>query len=361
MNMTYKKYLVLLTITTLLLLTVVASVSYIIDPARIYHDDDKLNGNSANSFASRLIKSSNGLIYPNNSWNERDIKASLAKDSSISIECAIVGSSHLFQISSFRGNKSLTNICPSLTNFAVPGGTFEDLFALSYLLMSRKNKPETIVFGITPWMLDFNKDLRWQKYRESYYSMKSIIGNDTSLENNTTGGFKSMINLLNPQYFSQSLQEIGKDKLHIKEVSEFNYVEGLVTPVLLPDGSLIYSREIISRKVKIAIGGTNYKIDIGHQYSDKAISMFKKLVTRLQEIDVKVVFLLTPYHPNIWKDESSDTAKVLLDVEPLIRGIGKELNVKVLGSYNPNKIGCDSSEFYDQMHSKDTCVGKIKN
>jgi hypothetical protein len=361
MTLTYKQYLMLLALTISSLLVIIAIVNYKVDPAMIYHKNDELKYNSANTFANRLIISSNGLFWPTNSWNERDIKKSLAKNNNINASCAVIGSSHVMEISSFRSNVSLKHLCPSIVNLGVSGGTLEDYLALSQILISKKNKTKTIVFGIDVWALDFGRDLRWERYKKSYNLMKLQLKQNSSYESDNFS--KYITNLINPQYFYRSLQAIGMTEFEIEETPKFDLSQGLKYPVCLPDGSLAYSKEYISdsNASKIPIGGLIYKIENSPQYSDAAILLFKKLVRLLRGFDINVVILMTPYHHRVWESEHSVTTQALLEMEPQIRRIGKELNVKVLGSYNPYKIGCNTDEFHDHMHAKDSCLAKIKN
>lgn len=365
MATTYKQYLLLLMLTTFSLLGIVSLINYEIDPASIYQDLDEGNTNLENVFASKLLRSSNGLLWPNNSWDERDIKSSLAKNNNINTKCAVIGSSHVMQISSFRNYASLKRVCPSIMNLGVSGGTLEDYLALSYILANKNNKPKTIVFGIAPWALDLDRDSRWERYKKSYYLMKEQLESNISSGNDYNSKIKYIVNLINPQYFYRSLQTIGKTKtkFEIVEAPKFNLSHGIKEPVILPDGSHVYSKKYISDSDSsiIPIGGSNYKIKVGSQSSDASILLFKNLVHFLHSVDINVVILMTPYHHNVWENKNSVTTQALLEVEALIWQLGKELNVDILGSYNPYKIGCDADEFYDFMHAKDKCLSKIDN
>ncbi len=83
-------------------------------------------------------------------------------------------------------------------------------------------------------------------------------------------------------------------------------------------------------------------------------------VHSIKDDGIDVIFLMTPYHPNVWADESSSTTKALLEMESVIRALGEENNIPVLGSYNPEKIGCNEDEFYDFMHATASCLSKIR-
>ena len=70
---------------------------------------------------------------------------------------------------------------------------------------------------------------------------------------------------------------------------------------------------------------------------------------------------MTPVHPEIWHN-SAESAVVLssIQIESLLQTIGKELNVDILGSYNPDRVGCLAYEFYDSHHVHTSCLEKIK-
>ena len=40
--------------------------------------------------------------------------------------------------------------------------------------------------------------------------------------------------------------------------------------------------------------------------------------------------------------------------------LGKELGIKVVGSYRPGMFGCKVDEFYDHMHPKAVCLSRLK-
>jgi len=358
-----KKYILNLMFFTLMAISAIATVSYIYDPASIYRE--KHNSNSSpDSFAEKLVQSETGLLWPNNSWNERDIKMAIAKKGIVA-ECAILGSSHAMQLSTYRKTKSLSNICSSLINLSVSGGSLEDDLALSFeLLNNESNKGlKHIIIAIDPWTLDFNRDLRWKRYSESYNSMKSQLSSTVTGRYDSNPDSVHLLNLINPSYFLRSLQQIGKAEIEIITAPHFSHEMGTDFPVFLPDASLIYSREYITKK-KVAIvpiGGTNYYIKQGKQFSEQALKTMGQLVNKYRDYEINPIFVLTPYHPNVWVDEESRTTLALIEVERRLKDFAKNLGVKVLGSYNPKVVGCKEEEFYDEMHAKDFCLSKIVN
>ena len=358
----FKKYLLRLGFFTCVALLIVALISYYYDPAQIYHAS-AIGSTSSSTFASRLLKSKTGLLWPNDAWSERDIKSSLAEKIT-NIDCAIIGSSHAMQISSFRENASLKYLCSSIVNLGVSGGTLEDYLAMSYKLISNGHPPKTIVFAVDPWALDFNRDIRWRRYKESYFSMKQMLNrNNTTQVNEVFSRWKYITNLINPSYFLRSIKQIGRKGHKIIEAPVFDYSIGIENPVFLPDGSLVYSKSYIvnAKSPALPIGGGNYKIRDGSQVSEKAVKIFGNLIKDLNDKGISTVLVMTPYHNSVWVNVNSITTKALIEVETRIRKLGRDLNVKVLGSYNPQNIGCNPDEFYDHMHAKDSCLSKIVN
>jgi len=370
--LSYKKYLSVLFVGVSLCMTIVGSISYTVDPANIYHDSIELR-NSPSAYIAKLTNSKYGLIRPDNSWGEREIKRSFARQGGA--DCAIIGSSHLMQISSHRKNRSLTNVCKSLMNLGVFGGTLEDYIALSYELINSRQRPKTIVFGIYPWSLDFKRDPRWSSYSDSYdnmveYLTKSYI---QIFIDNIYVKWKLLINLINLEYFLLSIEGLGVQEVPIPNAPElvasfreaplFDLSEGLEETVTLPDGSHVYSRKYLLKNTppRIAIGGSNYKIKQGTQISEDAVSLFSKLIKSLNDIGIDTVLIMTPYHHNVWKDESSINTIALVEVESRVKKLGKDLGIRVLGSYNPKNIGCNPNEFFDDMHARVSCLAKIVN
>ncbi|BHH82670.1 hypothetical protein [Desulforhopalus sp. 52FAK] len=341
-----------------------------VDPAKVYNSAENLNENGL-SYVTTLTKSSFGIITPKNTWNERDMKRSLARWNG-EIDCIVIGSSRVLQISSQRENKSLTHVCGSLLNLGVSGGTLEDYLALSFEVMQRETKPKKIIFGVDPWALNFKNDARWQEYELSYNNMIASLGkSNLRIIDKFYIKWKLFSNLINFEYLLLSLETIISEKSlktlnampQITEAPQFDLSVGIEAPVTLPDGSHIYSRQYIIRNAppKVRIGGENYKIRQGRQVSEDAVELFSKLVKRLKMLEIDTVLLLTPYHQNVWVDENSLTSKAMQEVEARIKQLGTDLNLKVLGSYSPQKIGCRPDEFYDFMHTKDSCLAKIKN
>jgi hypothetical protein len=51
--------------------------------------------------------------------------------------------------------------------------------------------------------------------------------------------------------------------------------------------------------------------------------------------------------------------RIFLKIEDQFRKIAKQNNIQLIGSYDPKRVGCNESEFYDGMHPKESCMKKV--
>lgn len=351
----YRKYLFVMGIGVFVVLSSVAGINFFVDPSRIYHETKEDGDDSPSSFVSRLGKSKYGLSFSDNNWNERDIKLALARQAE-SVDCAVIGSSRVMQISSLREGFPLADMCNSIINLGVSGGTLEDYLALSYELIMNEKSPAVIIFGVDPWSLDFNRDIRWRRYEDNYNAMNKILSKEVGNASNFY--YEQMTNLINPDYFLRSLGELGRDKINIVESPRFDYEKGLDSPVLLPDGSLVYSKQFLektqfSEKEK----SSKYKIKNGTQVTEDAFAVFGELIKELQKRGKRVVVLLIPYHPLAYKDNVMGEA--LSEVSQRLSRMAGEFGVQMKGSYNPADVECIANEFFDDMHPKGSCLERL--
>ena len=385
--MSYRNYFFLLIFLILSLLCIVASISYFVDPDNIYHPPGREKNNLNSEFVEDLLQSKTGLLFGegksvgNSYMNISDIKMEIARQKEGS-DCVIYGSSTALQFSSLMAKKVLVDHCQSIMNLSLPGSTIEDFLAITWTIVNKSNSPKKIIFALIPehFSKTSGNKVNWIRYKDYVKEILSVIPNSFELEDVDT---KYLTNLINPRYFEKALKKIGNEPLSIIVPPEFNYTKGISSQVLLSDGSLVYSKEyirimkdtpikkpkslvlsksngnFISRKT-VVLQKTEFNSD-GRFYSQSVVKVFKDLIRFLKKRGHTVYFLMTPFHPEIWQN-SSDSAVVLssIQIESLLHSIGKELNVNILGSYDPDRVGCVANEFYDLLHVNTSCLEKIK-
>jgi hypothetical protein len=85
-----------------------------------------------------------------------------------------------------------------------------------------------------------------------------------------------------------------------------------------------------------------------------------RLLRFLKGQGTSVVLLLPPYHPLHYAYVREHDGDGSLDkIEATIRDIGRETGAAVLGSYDPAKVHCSETEFWDGMHARKSCLIRL--
>jgi hypothetical protein len=345
------RYLVTILGTAALLMVSAATLNWVIDPAGIFRKTS-----FGQHYAKALMASEYGLVSPQ-SIDEREFKVELAKHS-VQYDCVVIGSSHVMQVGSARKYRSFPE-CRSILNLGVSGAAIEDHVVLTWLTLS-EGKPRMLILGIDPWTFAFGKDARWKvRYPEQYQLARNEIEGAKLANSKTSDHWSSLISA---QYTARSLDRLlrGSVTPTIDVVQGVDEDVGVKLPITLTDGSLVYSAEYIAsaKNSSIPVGGTTYKTD-GMVNDLRAINLYRKLIMWVRGHGVKPVLLMTPYHQNVWMLEASPNVKAMEPTEKIVRKIGNELDMPVIGSFRPDSVGCTPSEFYDFMHPMASCVARF--
>jgi hypothetical protein len=359
----FSKYLKLITGLCSFGLILVATVNYTVDPGNIY--PSLLTFNSHNKLSPKdivrqFVQSDHGVIIPNDTLNERDIKKAFALNPTTA-QCAIIGSSRVMQISSAGQERSLTDNCPSLINLGVSGASLEDYLVLSGMILQNEMPPRVIVFGIDPLSFNFNSDARWIRYKQDFFNMRAKVEEESN-DDNYFPRLKLLQNLINREYLQRSVRLLLSERiLSVENAPEFDHQIGLDRPVLLPDGSLIYSSKHNRNALTLKSSDINtFRIRRSKWVTEKAVELFIRLVNHLQQQKIKVIFVLPPYPPTVWTLAHQSTLTALITVELKVHEIARLTGVQVIGSYKSDKIGCTDDEFFDAAHEKAKCLTKLE-
>lgn len=358
--MNRKKWIKIFLIFTILGISFVGGVNYVVDPGHIYFK--KHFSTNPDLYAKTLISSKNGLVATG--WNERVIKASMTKYAG-DFDCVLFGSSHIMQISQVRNIGNIEQICPKLLNLGVSGGSLEDLFVFSDIVLTNQKMPKKIFIGIDPWTFKFNMDTRYLMHKFHYDNFLNILENKKQENNSYSYELSLFKNLFNLEYLLTSVKEI-KSTFKTTEIelpSElYSFENGYKEPLKLNDGSSVYSSTDITKfknEIKtIKIGGGDYKIS-GNVYESQALILFEKLIQLFQKDGIEVNFILTPYHPNVFKAGATKPVEHIETMENLVIKLSDKYKVNLYGSFYPSKMGCNDSEFFNFMHASSECLNKI--
>jgi len=289
--------------------------------------------------------------------NTIDIKMDMVKYAG-KFSCVILGSSHVKQISSHRYPSLTKTICPSLLNLGTDAASIEDVLVFSYVIANLESAPKKIIIGIDPWTLNMGRGGQWKRYRDKYEQMLLEFNVDQRVDKISDSYLISLItNLLNFQYFKRSIIELFHSG-EIHEVERFDISLGYKEDIILPDGSLVYLKTYSQGKERSIHGRDIYKLINEKWYDIKVIKLLEKLILFLNKNGIEAYFVLTPYHQNVWKNNPV-TVKAMTVVSKTIRQFAEVWGVQVLGSYDPDKLGCSEEQFFDAAHPKGTCVNRV--
>jgi len=354
-----------------LLLTTLLSISLInftIDPENIYKKTIQFVKSEPNTrkVVEELKSKKKFMIVNQKIWNDREFTNYLL-ELSTNEECFLIGSSQIRLISVELEPKILNKTCNSLINLGLNGASIEDYLAIFNRIRLKKVKNKKIIIAIHPWTLNFNRDSRWT-YNQNDFSefINLILKQDKILKKNRTNKknknfLKITQNLINFEYFKASIREIiQKNKNLFIFKNEFEIEEeDFEKNIIFYDGSIIKNKNE-KTNINLLNNVINYKI-YKDSYYDTEVAEILKLSARELIKDNKVIFLLTPYHPEVWKLKNEPIYQAMIQTEKIIKTIASDMNIDLIGSFNPKKISCSEKEFHDFLHSSKLCLSKLEN
>lgn len=293
----------------------------------------------------RLAKklSAANAVYVSNMDERKFIKFRIHFEN-VNKNIVVVGSSRVMQIGEH-------NYPDKIINLSVSGSSIEDDIAIADMA-SKKFNPSTIFIGVDPWLFNSKSGQeRWRALNDEYVAaVSSLDAGRISISNSpesnkhpifVTVGSK-FYNFINHQNYD-AINDIPETRDKIRS-----------------DGSRVYNTAYANKtKNEIAAGFADllsYAMT-DYNYSKEHEELFGRFVDAYSK-RFNVVLILTPYHPDLF-ELMKVNRPIYLQIESYFRNFSKIHGVKIIGSYNPKSVGCDSTDFYDGMHPNDVCMGKV--
>lgn len=209
-----------------------------------------------------------------------------------------------------------------------------------------------------------------------------ILDSITEIELNETGKnltFETNEYRNRPFWFLKNYQKINIKKLNLNILTSiYNFPEKKIDELIITqktqneqntiiyDGSLIYNKNFETyNKKSIDVSIRNfkkspYKFNKNQKINQANKQLFEEFVEYLHEQDIKVSFVLIPFHPEIYTfflDKKKYS--FICEFETYLRNFAKTKNIPIFGSYNSFILNIDQYDFYDAMHIRKSGLNKI--
>ena len=256
----------------------------------------------------------------------------------------LAGSSRIMQI----GKHNLKDDC---LNFAVSGASIEDDIAIIDLA-TNKFHPKKLIIGADPWLFNSNSgQSRWLSLKPEYINAVSRFSQSKQPKHIAT-----KLYTINDHSFFETVynvyEKINISKTYVNNNSPLQYKD-----IIRKDGSRMYNTNYSTTtqdEIRRGFNGLiNYSMT-SYKFSPQSMDLFEKFLDYYRS-KYEIILVLSPYHPDLYKRIKQEKP-IFLDIENQYREIAKKKNIKIIGSYDPSKVGCSSKDFYDGMHPKDDAM-----
>lgn len=340
------KFLIKISGFILLILSLLVSVNYWGDGARIFDSEFERN------IADIILNNQNATNITN--YDDRILQKEIISRINKRPDIAVLGSSRTILINStfYESEKFINN--------SVTGASLQDLIAIYQLYKNKQLLPKKIILGVDPWLFNTNnKKDRWRTLESAYesFSDKAIARNENLISNE----LKQLFSL---SYFQASLKNIPsviKGKSNPIPSNEI-YNQTITKQV---DGSLSYGNEFrnassseVKKKVEEFVSGKIYSLENYNSISDELMTEFNQFCNTIIADQVALEFILAPYHPTVYEKLQSEYPMVEKS-EKLALEFAKNNKIKSYGTFDPIRLQLNSNDFYDAMHCKQSTILKI--
>lgn len=274
-------------------------------------------------------------IYDQKNIVEEDFINYRIKFDNSNPDVIILGSSRAMQIGEHNYPKKILNFAQS--------GCELNCIINTGINSTLKYKPKTLLIGADPWLFNANLSVENQTLKSKLISFFQDLF--------TVNKNYSFINkeILLKFYFL-----INKSKfIPLNEKNELK-------DKIRKDGSRIYNINYINKSFeefnKNSNNIINYKMK-GYKHSEISEKHFKNFINKLSK-DSNIILVLSPYHPYMY-NQMRNEKPIFNEIEQIYKRYSETLGVRVIGSYDPSKINCKASEFFDLAHPNDMCMKKI--
>lgn len=312
------------------------SSSYFLGSSSVSVDESELAG----------LLTKHKAVYASN-FNDRKFIKYRIKYESLTPDLIVVGSSRIMQIGEH-------NLKDKVLNLGVSGSSVEDDVAITYMAL-KKFSPTTLLISADPWLFSSeSRHNRWKSLDAEYHQAISLIMSSTNMRHAELSARGSEDT--NEEHLP-TVAEVIYRAINVSKSYSEDDAPSLTRDKIRRDGSRVYNISFSKKSQYEIERGFKDFLKGNYSFSQESYDNFEKFLVHYR--DKKKIFLvLSPYHPKLYSLMKSDK-KIYLDVEEQYRDLAKRIGIKVIGSYDPDRVGCSEGDFYDGVHPKDICMERV--
>lgn len=326
--------------------------------------------------AASWIAQGNAVAFARNDLADRDFHAAYIAERATAPDIVVLGSSRGLQIGAelFGG--------ASFFNHGVWTATLYDHLAIYGQYEGAGKKPRQVVIQADPWL--FNGDietLRWIPSGWGYLAYLPTLSDDAPLS--TLLGSALNVSAAVVKNRSKTYVEIfswrnakkawrNRHAADAKASGAWILQAGQSSEhlVKLPDGTIRYPRKLLEKSIEQREQEAREQGERSPFYGFRNFSridpasreIFESFLAHLEKSGVEAVLVLSPYNPLTYEIASRRPENAMLvEVETYLRRLAEARGLRLLGSYDPQRIGCLKEEFADFMHPLPACIKKLWN
>ncbi len=351
----------------------VAMVSYVIDPANLFHPDRDV---ALALQVVDILKTGRNADHLEN-YDERLVKRYLIYELP-KAETVVLGSSRGALIS-----KDMTGD-DSFLNLSVTRASVYDIIGMYGVLYQQNKQPGRVILSIDPWWLNDTYDSKYfdGMLNDSYdafvtaklgvsssggkpvdarYLSSDYVPQGTVLP--WQSGGEALGELFHPAYFQSSLEHQFSETAAVVPNGDYLSVYGM----LRADGSYCYPQSFresdaatIEARAREWLPNNVLGCETYAASGDITKHLFQAFVQSLVEDGIEVDFVLTPLNPIVY-DHMEQNARYAraLQAESWFFALAREFGLDIAGSFNPQTLGATVTDFYDAPHYKYENVAKL--
>ena len=348
----YKRWFGYFLLCSLVPLLLVALFNYLVDVAGLFHFNKGLKNAAANLLAGKMVAGVPG------GYEEREFQRLIVENYPKKRDVILIGSSR-----ATHSRRHFIGEDIDFFNHSMTQAGLEDFISIVGLYNIKGDLPKTVVLEIDPWI--FNKNNRipecWKSLSRYYAKLVAEINSkETKTNEIQLNKYMQVINLdytrANYKSYRRGKKLKGKN-LYVTPTVDIDDI------VKEPDGSLHFPHGMRFKED----GGSNPYIPQGTllRYlnnfgSLSGVALFEDFVLYLQKKEVKVILLLLPFRPLVYKlFNDNPQYQIVISLEKHLKDFAFRNHIQVIGSYNPERYQFKDKDFIDDIHGHEVVLSKV--